>query len=219
LATGGEIDRVVTRRDVISPYKSEQQLTTKQKQSYQTIKATQFREWLFFFVLSLQRPLSRRCKPSISVLLSVAMAMTLFIISVTFLIPIVSMFVPTMIAFPVSDKIPVSIVARRHPSRFVIWSLSPITFMPVVMSSHGVPVSLDPHELRSWSWRMNVNHSGRRRSANIDSNIDFRAECRPAQQYQSKQSRVRKSSHHHPRYPLHLLAIRGVEFVVLPGLA
>ena len=55
------------------------------------------------------------------VLLSVAMATTLLIISLTFFVPTVSMFVPTMRAFPVSDKIPLSIVARRHPSRFLIW--------------------------------------------------------------------------------------------------
>ena len=141
------------------------------------------------------------CLIVVMVLLSVAMAMTHIIIPLPFFIPTVLMFMPTMIACPVSHKIPLSIVARRHPSRFRIWLSSPITFMPVVMSSRGVPVSVDPHELRIWSWRMNVNHSWRRRSANIDSNVDFRAECRPAQQYQSKQSHVRKSSHHHRRPP------------------
>ena len=54
------------------------------------------------------------------VLLSMAMATTPVIISLMFSIPTVSMFVATMIAFPVSGKIPVFIVARRHPSRSAI---------------------------------------------------------------------------------------------------
>ena len=55
------------------------------------------------------------------VLLSMAMATTpVIIISLRFSIPTVSMFVATMIAFPVSGKIPVFIVARRHPSRSAI---------------------------------------------------------------------------------------------------
>lgn len=117
----------------------------------------------------------------ILVLLSVLMA--LLIISVVFFVPTVSMLEPTTRAFPVSDKITVSIVTRGNPYRFLIWSSSPITFMPVVVSFLRVPVSLDPRELRSWSCRMYVNHSGRRWRANIDSNIDFRADCRHAQQH------------------------------------
>jgi hypothetical protein len=88
------------------------------------------------------------------------------------------MFKVTMIAVPVTRKVPLSVVMRLHPSSPRIRWPCIITFVPLVMVSHRIPITIYPHELRAWSWRQNVDHNGRRWRANCDSNGDLSAECR-----------------------------------------
>jgi hypothetical protein len=83
------------------------------------------------------------------------------------------------ISFPVTCIIPFAIVVRSNPASPLVGRSSPIAFMPLVMISHRIPITLYPHELRSWPFWHNHNHSGWRRRGNHDSNgnlrIDYRA--------------------------------------------
>jgi hypothetical protein len=115
-------------------------------------------------------------------------------IPVPVVVPGVFMFKPAAISFPVTRKVPVSIMMRPHPPGPRVRWPSPITIMPLVVLSNRIPITVHPHELRAWSWRQNMNHTGRRWRANCDG--DLSAKCRSASQDQrSKHCCPNETSH------------------------
>ncbi len=112
------------------------------------------------------------------VVIPVAAPFTLMEIPVPVAVPTVVMFDPAATSLPVTHKELLSVVMRSHPtSPRVRWS-RPITFMPSVTPSHGIPITDYPHELGAWALRLDVNHTGRRWRANSDSDGDLSAEYR-----------------------------------------
>ena len=107
--------------------------------------------------------------------------MALVIVPVAVSVPVVVMFNPAPMVFPVTRKEPFSIVMRFHASSPRVRWLSIITFVPLVMLPHRIPITGYPHELRAWAWRQNVDHIGRWWRANCDSNGDLSAEYRCGQ--------------------------------------
>src|ERR1700746_2186087 len=83
------------------------------------------------------------------------------------------------ISFPVTRIVPFAIVVRSKPASPLVGLSSPITCMPLIMISYRIPITLYPHELRSWPFWHSHNHSGWRWRGNHDSNgnlcVDYRA--------------------------------------------
>jgi hypothetical protein len=82
-------------------------------------------------------------------------------IAIMFAVPVMVVFAPATLAIPVAGIETAAFVARTHPMCAAIWSTSPISSMPLVVASHGIPVSIHPYKFRAWPWRENPNHSWR----------------------------------------------------------
>src|SRR5262245_45038861 len=68
--------------------------------------------------------------------------------------------------------------------------------MPLVTLSHRIPISVYPYKLRAWAWREDVDHIGRWRRANSDSNRDVGTEYRSAgQQHRCNQCCPHEAAH------------------------
>jgi hypothetical protein len=67
-------------------------------------------------------------------------------------VPVVIMFNTAAISFPVTHKEPFAVVVRRNPTSALVGWASPIAFMPFIVPSHGIPITLHPHEHRTWPW-------------------------------------------------------------------
>ncbi len=97
-------------------------------------------------------------------------------------VPAVIMFKPAVFSLPVTVEESLSVVTRPHPASPWVRRPSPITFMPAIMPSDRIPVTLDPQELGSGGRRQNSNHAGRRRRPDGDPDRDLSAEYRQGKQ-------------------------------------
>jgi hypothetical protein len=84
-------------------------------------------------------------------------------------IPMVIVFKSASISVPVPCIELATVVVGLHPSSTLVGWLRPVTFMPPVMPSYRVPVTVYPGELRAWALWHNTNHAGTWRRANSDS--------------------------------------------------
>jgi hypothetical protein len=107
---------------------------------------------------------------AIAVMMIVAIAVVIAEIAVMVMVRAVIVFHPTVFAFPIAVVEPLSVMVRPHPASAFIWRAAPIALMPLVVVSHGIPIALDPNELRSRTVRHNTHHARRWRRANSDSN-------------------------------------------------
>jgi hypothetical protein len=74
-------------------------------------------------------------------------------------VPVMVVFAPAVIAFPVPNKEAPAVVVGHNPTRAGIWRTSPVSGMPLIMTSNGIPVSFHPYEFGAWSSRDNPNHT------------------------------------------------------------
>src|ERR1700745_3228783 len=96
------------------------------------------------------------------------------IIAVPIAIPFVAVLKAAAIALPIAVVIETAFEAWTNPARAGIRGTRPITFVPAVMSMHGIPVALNPDKTRArWRWRND--HSRRGRRTNPDANANLRA--------------------------------------------
>ena len=116
------------------------------------------------------------------VLFIVVVVLSMFVVApvmVSVVVRVVVVFNTASISFPVTCIVPFAVVVRSNPVRPLVGRSSPIPFMPLVMVSHRIPITLYPRELRSWPFWHNHNHAGWRWRGNHDSNgnlrIDYRA--------------------------------------------
>jgi hypothetical protein len=98
-------------------------------------------------------------------------------------VPTVVMLPAAAISLPVTREVSISIMMRTYPASTGIWRPRPITPVPLVMPSHGIPIALDPDEFGSGTHR-HRNHTGRRWRADSDSNRHLSGERRYADQEQ-----------------------------------
>jgi len=103
-------------------------------------------------------------------------------IAVSVVVPNVIMFKPAVFSLPVTAIELPPIVMRHHPASTRVRRPSPITFMPAIVPSDRIPVTLDPQELGSGGRRQNSNHAGRRRRPDGDPDRDLSAEYRQGKQ-------------------------------------
>jgi hypothetical protein len=104
-------------------------------------------------------------------------------VSVAVPVPMVVMFKPATISIPVTDIELSSVVTRWHPSSPRIRWPSPISFMPFVVPSHWIPITVYPHELGAWSWGQNANNTWLRWRTNSDTDRHLSTKYRGAYPY------------------------------------
>src|SRR6516164_499417 len=90
----------------------------------------------------------------------------IFEVTVSAMIPVVVVFDTAAFSLPVARIIPFAVVVRCHPMRSLVRRSSPIAFMPFVVFSQGIPVTLYPCEPWLRHWGDNGNYAGRRWRAN-----------------------------------------------------
>jgi hypothetical protein len=73
-------------------------------------------------------------------------------------------------AVPVPVEIASPLIAWSNPSGFRVRYAGPISFMPPIVMSNGVPVTFDPNETGARTDRADAQHTGRRRGTDCDSN-------------------------------------------------
>jgi hypothetical protein len=86
------------------------------------------------------------------------LAIAIAIPAVTVPIPVVPVFEAAAISFPIAVVEALTIVTRSYPSSTVVGWSSPIAAMPPVVSSHGIPVTINPHKFRSRLRGKNSHH-------------------------------------------------------------
>ena len=104
-------------------------------------------------------------------------------VSIPVTIPVVVVLNPPAIAVPVASIVLPALVSWAYPTCTAIWRTSPISAMPLVMVSCGIPVAIDPDEVWTWPHRGNPNN-GRRRRADSHSYRDLSSRWERAKQKQ-----------------------------------
>jgi len=102
-------------------------------------------------------------------------------IPVSIPVPVMVMLPPAAISVPVTGKVSFTIMMRSYPVSTDIRRTRPIALVPFVMTSHRIPIALDPDEVGARTHR-HGNHSRRRRSSDPDSNRHLSGEGRYANQ-------------------------------------
>jgi hypothetical protein len=95
-------------------------------------------------------------------------------IAVVIAIPVVIVFHPAVRAIPVTGIVHGAVMTRRHPCRALIRRPAPITCMPSVAASLGIPVAIDKRVTRPWTHRLHSNDPWLRRRSDSDSHRELR---------------------------------------------
>jgi hypothetical protein len=90
-------------------------------------------------------------------------------VPVAVMIPVVVVLQAASIAVPVAYKILAALVTRPYPAGSSVWRTRPITVVPSVVPSDGIPIALDPHKIRPRSWGKLANHARGRWRPDADS--------------------------------------------------
>jgi hypothetical protein len=106
----------------------------------------------------------------------------LAVIAVTIPVPPMVVLNAAPITLPVAVIITLSIVARRYPVVSAVGGPAPISVMPPVMTTDGVPISVDPNITGTRSYWPNSNHARWRWWADPDSKVYFSRNCQSSSQ-------------------------------------
>jgi hypothetical protein len=91
-------------------------------------------------------------------------------IAIAVMIPTVIVFKSSPIAIPIPVIEALTIVARRYPPCTSIGRSGPVSVVPTIAATRGIPVTIYPKEIRSRSRWPVPNHTRRRWRADSDSN-------------------------------------------------
>jgi hypothetical protein len=111
-----------------------------------------------------------------------AVVFAVVIAAVVITIPPVVVLPAAVISVPIAVVELAAVIPRRHPASADIRCASPVSFMPFVMVSYGIPVARNPQVFRTRTDRNNSNHARWRRRSDPDSNRDLGAKHRHARQ-------------------------------------
>jgi len=114
----------------------------------------------------------------VMVVFMIAVVSMVMVVPAMVLIPVVIVFNTAALSFPIPGIIPFSVVSWRNPTSPFVGRLSPIAFMPLVVISHGIPISLNPNVIRRRPCLHNHNRPRRRWRRNYNSNGNLRVSYR-----------------------------------------
>jgi hypothetical protein len=118
------------------------------------------------------------------VMIVVPVVASAVVIPVVAAVPVMIVLHAAVFSFPITRVVSFAVMALANPASSLVWWSSPIASMPPVMVSYGIPITLDPNELRTWSFRHSYNNPGRRWRSNDDSNGNLCSHCRGRRQQQ-----------------------------------
>jgi len=121
------------------------------------------------------------------VVIVVIIPIVVVVIAIVFLVPMMVVLDAAMIAIPIANEIALPIMMWWHPMSADVRRTRPIAFVPFVVISDGIPVALNPHEVRSGAGWHDSNNARRRRRANANADGDLCASCRRTQSRQKKE--------------------------------
>ena len=100
-------------------------------------------------------------------------------IAVAVAVPAVIVLPPSVVAIPVTGEVPAALITRSNPPRAAINRQRPITGVPLIVISHGIPVALHPNVFRAGAGRQNLDHARRWRRTDLypDRNLPVRRSC------------------------------------------
>jgi len=98
-------------------------------------------------------------------------------VSVVVVVPAVVVLYAAMLPVPVAGEVLLPIMVRSDPVSAFVRRPRPIALMPFVVRSYGVPIALNPDEIRPRTPGKHGHDSGRRRCANPDPDGDLRISC------------------------------------------
>jgi hypothetical protein len=101
------------------------------------------------------------------------MAIVIAVVSVTIPLVVVPDGLMTP-AFPVAFKVLLAVVPRAYPQSTFVRRTSPVSVVPGVFPTVGIPVASDENVARAGASRLNPNHprGGRRSNSNADPKVD-----------------------------------------------
>jgi hypothetical protein len=82
------------------------------------------------------------------VVLMIVFAVTIMV-TIAVVIPVMIVLEAATVAIPVPCVVSTAFVARDDPVRSGVRGTSPVSFVPVIMAIHGIPVTLYPEKLRA----------------------------------------------------------------------
>jgi hypothetical protein len=106
---------------------------------------------------------------------------------VTAAVPAMVVVDPAAIAIPVACEELLSIMTRFHPARAVEGWTGPVSVVPLVVVSHGIPVAPDPRIFAARTSWLNPEYTHRRRRADSHSDGNLGEDSSRCQQHQSNQ--------------------------------
>jgi len=95
------------------------------------------------------------------------------IVAIVVAVPTVIVFYAAVLSFPVTVVVPPAFVTRAYPSGAHIRRAGPVTGMPLVVASHGIPITLNPDKVGTGDRRPHGHDTGRRRRTDLDSDSDL----------------------------------------------
>lgn len=110
----------------------------------------------------------------IVVIVAVIIVVPAVAVPVVVMVPAVVVLEAAVVAVPVTGEVVLAVVARRYPPCARIRRASPVSGMPPVVMSDGIPVAFHPHKIGPRSRRNDRQHAGRRRRADLDSDGNLR---------------------------------------------
>jgi hypothetical protein len=82
-----------------------------------------------------------------------------------------------VLAFPIAAEEALTVVTRAYPASALVGRASPIAAMPAIVATNGIPVAIDPEELRAGADRANSNDARRGRGTDYDSDRNLSERC------------------------------------------
>jgi hypothetical protein len=124
------------------------------------------------------------------------MSLMIVEVAISIAIPVMIVFNTTAVSFPIPRIESFAVMSRCDPASTLVWWSSPVTLMPLVVLSYGIPITLYPHAFRTWPYRHHYNCAGRRWCSDYKSNGNLRVNGRSrGEQYGSKKCGPHEDPH------------------------
>ena len=124
---------------------------------------------------------------AIMVMTVVAIALTIPISPIAVVIPMMVVFDPAALSFPVAVVEESTLVARRDPNCPFVWRTAPVPVVPFVALPVGIPIAFDPKIAGPRRYRPDCDDARRGGWPNANSDRDIRSQKGSCGQHKSRE--------------------------------